>query len=70
MRRLEHVDEAVDRAGRARAAEDHRVVVGVAADRVADDRRGRPRGSASSGGRCPDDSVWVFAYSGRTASRM
>ena len=38
--RSEHADEEVDRAGHPGAGEDHRVVVLVAAHRVADDRPG------------------------------
>ena len=50
---LEAVDELVDRAGGPRAGEQDDVVGSVRADGVSDDPRGRPRGTASSGGRCP-----------------
>ena len=65
---VQDVDHPVDRRRGARAAEDH----GVALRRPpARWTRGvaPPHGNGWSGGRCPDDSVWVFAYSGSTASR-
>ena len=50
---LQAVDQPVDGSCRARAREEHDVLGGVRADRVPDDRAGRPRGTAWSGGRCP-----------------
>ena len=62
---LEQPDELVDRAGRARAAEHHDVVV-AAVDRPVDDARARPRAAPSSAGRSPTPRCACCAYSGRT----
>ena len=61
MRRLRTSTSLSIAAVAPRAAEDDRVVRRSPPTRVADDAGARPRGSASSAGRCRDDSVCVFA---------
>ena len=56
--------QLVDRAGGAGAGEDHRVLVG-ASDRLADDRRGPPRGAGSSA--CPSPTTRCGCWRRRAA---